>query len=56
MRARDTTERVVRSHRVARRLRVGRAEGRCLAAWRKRGVFLSVKPGTACHLRAPIVH
>jgi hypothetical protein len=24
---------------VARRLRVGRAEGRCLAAWRKRGCF-----------------
>jgi len=41
---------------VARRIRVGHAEGRCLAAWRKRRDFSSVKPDTVCYLRAPIVH
>jgi len=41
---------------VVRRLRVGRAEGRCLGAWRKCGVFRSAKPGTVCHLRAAIIH
>jgi len=38
---------------VARRLRVGRAEGRCLAAMRKRGISLSVKPGTGVSVARP---
>ena len=41
---------------VARRLRVGRAKGRCLDALAQMRVFWYVKPGTVRHFRAPSVH
>jgi len=40
---------------VARRLRAGRAEGRCLAAMAQTRIFLSRKRVPVCHLRAPSV-